>query len=270
MKFAIIVSEKDKAAMNIKSALTGTYFKPTKEFFEDQVIFEYGETKLYTIKSDSVSFETSDKIDADFIIFATKHQSKAGTPSLSAHVVGNWGSAELGGKPKTLGIADSQFVKRALQLLEEKNLSGFESVQEATHHGPNSTKPLLFIEIGSSDKEYANSEAGRIIAETIIELLTFKPKDGISAVGIGGLHHTPNFKKIQINTDIAVGHICPKYALDSLNKEMLLQAIEKTIPKPQLIILDWKGLGEHKERIRQLAEEVSKELNLKVMKTHDF
>ena len=35
MKFAIIVSEKDKAAMNIKSALTGTYFKPTKEFFED-------------------------------------------------------------------------------------------------------------------------------------------------------------------------------------------------------------------------------------------
>ena len=37
---------------------------------------------------------------------------------------------------------------------------------------------------------------------------------------------------------------------------MLQQAIEKTVPKPELAVLDWKGLGEHKQRIVELLESV--------------
>ena len=44
--------------------------------------------------------------------------------------------------------------------------------------------------------------------------------------------------------------------LGMLDKRMILQAIEKTIPKPDFILLDWKGLGKEKQRIVRLLDEM--------------
>lgn len=252
MQFSVIISEKDPAGMNIKTAL------------------EERKIRVHTTKQESVHFEECDKLPADFLIFATKHQSKKGLPALCAHAVGNWGIAELGGKENLLGIAPTLYLKRAVQLLEEKNSLRWEVFQEATHHGPYSKKPILFIEIGSAEKEYNNKEAGRIVAEVILELLSYAPHRCIPAIGIGGLHHTPNFKKIQLQTDIAIGHVCPKYNLPFLTKEMIMQALDKTMPKAELIILDWKGLGGEKERIKKLVDEIVVERGIKVMRTSVF
>ncbi len=252
MRFSIIVSEKDPAGMTIKGAL------------------EERNIPVITVKKESVSFDACDTLDTDFLIFATKHQSKKGVPSLCTHAVGNWGIAELGGKEKTLGIAPAHYLKRALQLLEEKNALGWEVFQEATHHGPFSRKPILFLEIGSTEKEYCNKAAGRIIADVILELLSFQPHRYIPALGIGGLHHTPNFKKIQLQTEIAIGHVCPKYNLQFLSKDMLIQAMDKTDPQAQIILLDWKGLGSEKERIKKIVDDVVLERKIKIMKTNDF
>ena len=75
-----------------------------------------------------------------------------------------------------------------------------------------------------------------------------------------------NFKKIQLQSDIAIGHVCPKYNLPNLDKEMILQALEKTTPKANLIIVDWKGMGEHKERIVNILNEIGIEWK----KTKDY
>ena len=52
---------------------------------------------------ESIYCENLDReINADILIFATKHQSGAGTKSLSVHIPGNFGKAEMGGKEKLI------------------------------------------------------------------------------------------------------------------------------------------------------------------------
>lgn len=270
MHFAIIVSNRDPAGRTIKNALLEKGFAQTEEHYDGFPVLQLQQTRLYTLQSEPVFFAGCDNLPCDFLIFATRHQSKKGTPALCAHAVGNWGTAELGGKENQLGVAPALYLKRAVQLLEEKNTVGYDVFQEATHHGPLSTKPILFIEIGSSVKEYESIEAGMIIADTIIELLSFISAAEKIAIGIGGLRHTPSFKKIQLQSSIAIGHICPKYNLPYLTKDMLLQAIKRTSPNAELILLDWKGLGEEKERIKAMVDDVAQDKILQVMKTQEF
>jgi len=249
---AIITSKQDLAGINIAEELK-------KENLE-----KYN-AKLYEIEEYSINAEDIDKkIQADLFIFATKHSSKSGIPSLSAHSPGNWTKAELGGRDNQLCVCPANYLKEALIFLEKNNIINYDVVQECTHHGPYIEKPCFFIEIGSVEERWKNKEAGKIIAKTIMYLLENPPKEHKTAVGIGGLHTTPNFKKIILNSDIAIGHVCPKYNLQNLNKENLEQAINKTIPKPSLIILDWKGLGEYKGKIKALTE------NFEVKRTSDF
>ncbi len=249
---AIITSKQDLAGVNIAEELKK---EPLEKY----------NAELYEVEEKSVNAENIDKkIEADLFIFATKHESKSGIPSLSVHSPGNWGIAELGGKDNELCICPASYLKEALIFLEKNNTINYDIVQECTHHGPFLEKPCFFIEIGSTEKEWKNKEAGKIITKTIIYLLKNKPKQYESAVGLGGLHTTPNFKKIILNSDIAIGHVCPKYNLENLNENNLKQAIEKTIPKSELIILDWKGLKEHKEKVKLLTS------NFKVKRTSDF
>ena len=57
-----------------------------------------------------------------------------------------------------------------------------------------------------------------------------------------------------LKTSFAVGHILPKYNFDNFDEKMLNQLVEKTIPKPKFIMLDWKGLGKEKQRILKMLE----------------
>ncbi len=256
MKIAIIASKKDPAGMNIAESLKRLYpFKATNSKFEKEPICELGSASIYITETDSVYCENIDKkIEADLFIFATKHQSQTKIPSLSAHAPGNWGKAEFGGKDRKLCIAPANYLKEAIIQLEKLNTLGFEVVQECTHHGPYLEKPAMFIEIGSSEEQWGNKEAGKIIAEVIYYLVTNEIPDYKTALGIGGLHTTTNFKKIVMKTDIALGHACPKYNLENLDEEMLEQALIKSIRPADIVILDWKGLKEHKQKIVDLLK----------------
>ncbi|MBI2574922.1 D-aminoacyl-tRNA deacylase [Candidatus Woesearchaeota archaeon] len=241
-----------------------------------------------------IRLEGIDKgMDADVLIFASKHVSKAGLDAFTVHVPGNWGKAEFGGRERTLCTAPSGLMKSAFTQLQSNSM-GMEVIQEATHHGPSIGKPCMFIEIGSNEKMYKNDEAGKIVAAAIMSAV--KECGGVnrgsggnssngsngsgnsnsnsganssrikSAVGIGGQHHCPNFRKVMLNTDIAVGHVCPKYALESLDEEMLRQAMEKTLPKASVVVLDWKGLGGFKENVKGLVAAAG----IECLRTDDF
>lgn len=270
MKFAIIISKKDQAGLNIKERLLELYeFKDSGEVFEGDKVYELNENvKLYSSDKDSIHCENIDKqIDAGLFIFATKHESKSKIPSLSVHVQGNWSKAEYGGKDRELCVAPASYLKKGLRTLNKLAVDlDFEIIQECTHHGPYLEKPTMFIEIGSDETQWNNEKAAKIIAKTIHILVSEEIGQFRAAVGIGGLHHTPNFKKIVLNSDIALGHVCPKYMLEYIDKEMIEQAIARTEPKAEVVILDWKGLKEFKRKITAMLDE----LNIPVKRTKDF
>lgn len=257
MKTAIIISKQDIAGMNIKSFLDLD--------------------NVHIIEKDTIFHENIDKeIDADLFIFATKHQGKSGIKTLSCHTQGNWAKAEYGGEDRKLCVAPINFLKEALVKLEEVNNSdeykdlGYDVVTECTHHGPYLEKPCMFIEIGATEEEWKHEKVGKIIANVIKYLVDnadeINSKQYKSAVAIGGLHTMPNFKKVLLSPNVSIGHCCPKYMLEFLDLDMLKQAVDKTLPKAEMIIIDWKGLGPYKEKVTKLCEE----LGLEVKRTREF
>ncbi len=265
MRFAVIVSKKDAAGLTIKDALLNEGFARTEDSFEGSPVFEAKlenhQVNLYTAQRDSVHCENLDReIDADIFMFATKHQSAAGIHSFSVHPIGNFGKAEFGGKDRTLCVSPAFYLKTGYQLLAKNNTLNHEIIQESTHHGPYMEKPSMFIEIGSSHEEWTNPKAGRILGKTIIELISTPAKQYKAAFGIGGLHHSPNFRQMILESDISLAHLCPKHHLENLNEALILQAIEKSSPKCELVVLDWKGLGTHKERISCLLSTINIEV----------
>lgn len=241
MKFVIIASSKDEAGKNI--------FKYIHENLHS--LNHYLITDRDTIYADNIDKEIGK--DADFIIFTTKHQSQQHNKTLSIHAPGNWKQADFGGEEGKICPTSAIFLKHIFKILNKNaENSGYSCTLECTHHGPYIEKPCLFIEIGSTIEEWKDEKAARIIAETIDKAIkTFNEREAerqyTSAIGIGGLHYCPSFNKIQLNSKYALSHITPEYALP-LTEEMLTQAINKTIEKPQIILLDWKGMGKSEER----------------------
>lgn len=250
---AIITSRSDTASMNIRENLIdGHGFRKKGELYKKEDII------IYTFDDDSVYLENIDKdIEADLFIFATKHQSENGTHSLSCHTPGNWSKADFGGKDHKVCTAPSTYLKRAyVELLRYKDL-GYEITMEQTHHGPYLKKPVMFIEIGSDEKCWQDKVAGNAIADVIMNMINKGPLGERSAIVLGGGHYNQAANKIMERTDIAVGHICAKFLLEDLTEDKLKKAIERSSPTAELLILDWKGLGQHKEHVKKLTSDTS-------------
>ncbi len=274
MDIAIICSKKDPAGMNIRERLLALFpFKKTSEIHDGNPVYAFSPTlKLYTVEEPSVFQENLDgKIKADLFVFATKHESANKVHSLTVHSVGNFGEAVHGGTSGQLGIWPANIMKAAYLELKHQahNLgidSGFEITFEVTHHGPFMRKPLFFIEIGSDLSQFTRTDAGEVIARSVMAVLQKKIPAEKAVVGIGGLHYCHNLIRIVDKTKFCLGHVCPKYALENLDGELLKQMIERTDAEVECVVLDWKGLGGHKARITTLLDE----LKLPYKKLHDF
>lgn len=194
----------------------------------------------------------------ELIIFASRHSSATGEKTLTVHVPGNFGEAKYGGSPKNLSVAPPQHLKAALlKLSEMKNKLGlnYQVSQEQTHHGPTPIRPSFFIEIGSSEKNWKDENAGLAVAQTIIDVLQLDKKDWYIAAGFGGGHYAPKFSEINLNSNIAVGHIASKYTVPLLDEEMLKQIVTRTLGELKYFIIDWKGVkSEERSKIIQFAE----------------
>jgi D-aminoacyl-tRNA deacylase len=262
--YAVVVSKKDPVGMNVKDyLLSGDDFIKSDEIYEGSPIYvcKSNNSIVATINERTVFAENID-IDAEVIIFATTHRSEDKRQIFSCHSPGNWNTALLGGKDRELSICPANVLKRAYMLLKQMNHSnanaptGFEVTMECTHHGPYIKKPCIFMEIGSTEIEWQNKRAAEMLAEAIIKLCSEQIPPQKSVFGIGGTHYCSSFMKVNDSSTIAVGHICPKHMLPFLDNEMLLQALERTIPKAELVLLDWKGLGGEKQRIIALLNEL--------------
>ena len=209
----------------------------------------------------------------DFVIFASKHKSESNEKTLSVHAPGNWRSADFGGEPGKACKSSALFMKQVFEKIHENmlqyNLKEYKLTLEATHHGPLIDKPCIFIEIGSTETEWADRKAGFIVAKSISETMkNFKPNPyNEIAIGIGGPHYCPNFNKIQLKSNVAISHVISQYVFP-FTEEMIKEAIAKTDEELDFVLLDWKGLGNAEQR--QKIIEILDRLYISYKKTSDI
>lgn len=222
-----------------------------------------GRTDVTMLDSSIVDLEKLD-CSVDLVIVASSHSSVSGKPTLTAHTPGNFGPAKMGGDVGILSISPALYVGEAVRKFKELQTSRklpYDVSLEVTHHGPSFSVPIVFVEVGSTEKQWEDQKAIEAAADVIIHLLDFTPV-GKSMLGIGGTHYTPYFTKKMLE-GLNFGHICPKYASEFLTKDMLIQMIEKTNPRPEEVWIDWKGTpGGLRQDVRQWTEE----LGLKAVK----
>jgi D-aminoacyl-tRNA deacylase len=247
MRALVVISNENAASQNIKrNILKLQEMEETAANFWSSSEFDMAE---YT----GSIVEITPAHQAGYYIFASTHRSASATPGFSVHTPGNWGSADLGGTPRTLNIAMPSKIKliaRKMKELSDASLKWQVSV-EVDHHGPTLDTPVLFAEIGSTEAEWADEEAGRIAALAILHAVksseTFQ-----SYVGFGGSHYSPKFTPIILGKEIALGHIISGYSLERFgsDEEMVRQAMEKNSGKIEAALLDWKGMrGEARARL---------------------
>jgi Uncharacterized protein conserved in archaea len=160
-------------------------------------------------------------------------------------------------------VASPLSIKKALRTLHhlaEEFKLGYEVSLEATHHGPTHLDvPVTFVEIGGSEQQWRERNAGEVLARAMVE--TVKGESGRLAVGLGGPHYAPRHTQAVLKTDIAIGHVLPNY-LD-LTPELVELAVHRTKGKVELIAADWKGLNSAQ---REAAREASRRLGIPLVR----
>ncbi|MDD5417564.1 MAG: D-aminoacyl-tRNA deacylase [Candidatus Nanoarchaeia archaeon] len=233
----IIASKKDIAGMNIAE------------------ILEAKGVKVHYIEESQILAENLPK--SEYYVFASRHKSESGETCLTVHTTGNFSDeASHGGNPKELAYCNPFMMRSALKILKEKNITNVPVVMEATHHGPTNLKsPVIFIEVGSKEKDWENKEYCGFVAETIVELINSKITENESYIYFGGSHYNEEATRLMVK-NYAIGHICPKYACDFADEEIIKQMIEKT-KNSSCAIIDWKLKSEEKNRIVGILDKLN-------------
>ncbi|MHA1270222.1 MAG: D-aminoacyl-tRNA deacylase [Candidatus Helarchaeota archaeon] len=249
----IICSTQDLASQTIFQQLISNYdFDKTNEKFEDNSIYTKDQVKLITTNKRLIYSEHLDILNSDLLIFASRHKSESGKPSLLVHCTGNWNDkAEFGGRPREIAMSSGSTIKIALIELKkqkmELHLDRFDVNLEVTHHGPTQLEtPLVFIELGSTPEDWKDANGALAVAHAIMRVA--ESKDTFrNFIGIGGPHYAQKFSSLVINPnlDFTLSHIIPKYIIDFIDKEMLIKCIRRSKEPVEGFVLDWKGLNSH-------------------------
>jgi len=204
--------------------------------------------------------------DSDGLVVLSTHRSEKEYPTLTVHGPGNWDKAEMGGEARTLNTVMASRMKEVLLGLEEGNRKyslGWNVNMEVDHHGPTCYVPIMFVEIGSSEKEWKNPVAAKIVAEAVMRMLE---SDSVydAYFCVGGGHYSQKFTKLGLEDGKrASGHILPKYQAENIGSDTFTQAMEKSVEKVEGVLIEKKGVRkEQRELIEQFAKEYGAEVKL--------
>ena len=163
--------------------------------------------------------------DPTLLVFASRHSGETG-PLLTAHATGNFGKAEYGGGDGSLARAAPNALRRVRNALEKYAPYDYDVGVECTHHGPSSVGcPSLFVEVGSGEREWADSAAAEAVARAILDLRGVDSDGDRAVVGFGGGHYAPRFDRVLTDTDWGVGHIAADWSLEELQPPTESQAV---------------------------------------------
>jgi D-aminoacyl-tRNA deacylase len=277
-KITIICSAPDLASQNIKNHLLNLKDWNTLRLPEGSGISLARESadkkfRLVEIEEMHIFQDELDRkleavgIPASLIIFASKHRSKEEINSLTVHCTGNPSEeARLGGKPRSLAVSSPSAMKSILlemkKLAQEKSLK-YDVTLEVTHHGPTELSvPSLYAEIGSTETQWKDPEAGEVVAKAILAVSLEKVPAGL---GFGGGHYAMRQTGLLFETGISFGHNFPKYQLEFADEALIRQAIEKS--NADFAYFDRKSMkSEDRKRISEILEK----LEIKILKESEI
>jgi D-aminoacyl-tRNA deacylase len=261
----IVASTKDVAGMNIAQQILDNHdFKKVEERFHQNPMYskklQDSLVKLVFVNEDIVNTQfITQFFSPQLLVFISKHRSVSGLPTLSVHTPGNLSKAELGGIPRTVSVSPASAMRNALLEManvKEKLGLNYQVCYECTHHGPSLEVPAMFVELGSSMKQWKDKRAAEAVARAAMAAVSKRSKYTV-VLGVGGPHYNAKFTKIALSKPIAFGHIIPKYAVSLLDADMVRQCVERTVEKVESVILDWKGIkGADKKGLMAILNDV--------------
>lgn len=271
MIYGIVYSRKDPAGTGVAAKIK-EYLKPREySLCRDSVECYCGDNYvLACFEEDVIFFDFLDERlpSVDKYIVLSRHSSSAGVKSYTVHHTGNPGNEALyGGRPRSLAVASPKTTYTLLvKLYDYARIFGrdkeYDVSYEATHHGPTEVdKPLTFIEIGSSEEEWNDSVNHEVLARTVIWLLENGELECTPVIGVGGGHYPRKHTALALSKKYCYGHIFAKYSLNALDEELLAKAVERSVPKPEIIVVEKKGT---RRQHRLLIEDFASKNNLRV------
>lgn len=257
MKILLICSKNDQASVNFFETLTSKNFnfrkiKENHWILDNIDLILIEKTHLYIEEKDIFSYLKEKDTQ---LIFLSKHStlSEQKPRTISAHAVGNWNTAEYGGKNETLVKTNPIIIRELLFNLHHnkpKNIK-YEVKQEATHHGPYLEYSTFFVEIGSDVNAWNDKIVCEYVCKELINYLSnehLDKKEYKKAVGFGGSHYCTKFNKYTFdkNNMFCFGHIIPEYAIKNTTNEKLKLLLEQAKEKSQAEIILDENLNEIK------------------------
>ena len=222
MKIALVSSLRDPGGCTIHDALLSLLAEPHEAYPLERHDLSHHRVKNRLIYKDHIDRE----IDADLIIFLSRHSSVNPVPVLTVHVTGNISSADFGGRERSLSPAAPAWMHAILRELSKNAPPSFRVAYEVTHHGPTELSiPSLFAEVGSTEREWRDKAAGLAVARSV---LSADPADCIPLIGFGGTHYAARQTHIALTTRGAFGHIAHSREVPSLDPGMIRQMREKS------------------------------------------
>ncbi|MCQ8893069.1 MAG: D-tyrosyl-tRNA(Tyr) deacylase [Methanolinea sp.] len=222
MKIALVSSLQDPGGCTIHDALLALLGEPHGAYPLERHDLSHHRVKDRLIYQDHIDRD----IDADLIIFLSRHSSKNPVPVLTVHVTGNFTTADFGGREGTLAPSAPAWMQAVLRELAKNAPSPFRVAYEVTHHGPTElSTPSLFAEVGSTEREWSDRAAGLAVARSV---LSADHADCIPLIGFGGTHYAARQTHIALTTRGAFGHIAHSREVPSLDAGMVRQMREKS------------------------------------------
>jgi D-aminoacyl-tRNA deacylase len=203
-----------------------------------------------------------EKYQYDGFVFLSKHAAESGVLALTCHSTGNFSEAKFGGNARQVAIPHPHLQKTYLQKLWESrnNFADFQITIEATHHGPTAlSKPTIFIEIGTTDKQWTDVDLCNSIAKIVAGVVSEEPKTFPVAICFGGTHYPERFTKEILEGNFALGTVVPRHALDFLDENMFSHIMKRN-HMAKAVLLDWAGLGQHKQKVMDFVDNTDLEV----------
>lgn len=244
----LVAYRDDPAGFNMAEFLS-------KDMQKDGDIFSGDNFDLLIIDTPAISADwLEDQYKYDGFVFLSKHAAESGILALTCHSTGNFSKAQFGGNDCEVAIPYPVLQKLYMQKLWEHkdDYAEFQITIEATHHGPTFlNKPAIFIEIGTTESQWNNTELCESVAKLVLETMKSERHTSPFAVCFGGTHYSEKFTRMVIDGEYALGTVIPKHALDLLDEPLFLHIMERN-KGASAALLDGKGLGSNRRKILNL------------------
>lgn len=247
----LLVAYKDDPAGNNMATYLSQNMKKNEELYHGK------NYDLLIIPTPAIEADwLEEKYHYDGYIFLSKHAAESGVLALTCHSTGNFSDAKFGGNDKQIAVPHPNIQKKYLQNLWEKKsqFSEFQITIEATHHGPTAlSKPTIFIEIGTTEKQWTDIALCNSVAKIVDEVLSEQIPSNPIAICFGGTHYPEKFTKELLEGKFALGTVMPKHALAYLDEELFAHILKRN-RMASTVLLDWAGLGQNKTKVMDLLD----------------